>query len=129
MKRLPFELGLAVAAIALSAYVASADTGIMTQKTAHGTILTDSKGMTLYTFDKDKTGASTCYGQCASNWPPVVAPAGAKADEDFGLTKRSDGKMQWTYYGKPLYRWINDRAPGDMTGDGIGGVWHVAKTE
>lgn len=129
MKRLPFELALAVAAMALSAFGASADTGIKRQKTAHGTILTDSKGMTLYTFYKDQSGASTCYGQCASNWPPLAAPIGAKADEDFGLTKRSDRKMHWTYYGKTLYRWVNDSASGNMTGDGIGGVWHVAKTE
>lgn len=129
MQRLPYRLAIAVAALALSASVVSADTGIMTHKTAQGTILTDSKGMTLYTFDKDKNGESACYDKCASNWPPLIAPEGAKADEDFGLAKRSDGKMQWTYYGKPLYLWINDSAPGDMSGDGVGGVWHVAKTE
>ena len=129
MKSLSLPLALAVAALALTAPLASADTGIMTQKTSAGTILTDSKGMTLYTFDKDSNGTSACYNQCATNWPPLIAPADAKAEGDFGLAKRNDGKMQWTYYGKPLYLWANDKAPGDMSGDGVGGVWHVAKTE
>ena len=120
---------LATAALLLAAGVAQAETGIMTGKTSAGPALTDSKGMTLYVFDKDSGDASACYDKCAANWPPLLAPAGAKAEGDFGLITRTDGTMQWTYYGKPLYLWIKDAKPGDATGDGFNGVWHVAKPQ
>ncbi len=120
---------LTTAALLLAAGVAQAETGIMTGKTSAGPALTDSKGMTLYVFDKDSGDASACYDKCAANWPPLLAPAGAKAEGDFGLITRTDGTMQWTYYGKPLYLWIKDAKPGDATGDGFNGVWHVAKPQ
>jgi predicted lipoprotein with Yx(FWY)xxD motif len=116
-----------ITALALSGAAALADTGIKTGDSAMGPVLTDAKGMTLYTFDKDEGGASACYDKCAVNWPPLLAPAGAEADDDFGTIERTDGTMQWTYYGKPLYLWIKDSAPGDVTGDGVNDVWHVAK--
>jgi predicted lipoprotein with Yx(FWY)xxD motif len=82
---------------------------------------------TLYTFDADKDGKSACYDACAANWPPLTAEAGAKADAEYGLTDRTDGTKQWTYKNMPLYLWVKDAKPGDMTGDGVKGVWHVAK--
>ncbi len=103
-----------------------AETPIREAEVGGAKILTDAKGMTLYTFDMDKDGASACYDQCAVNWPPLLAEAGAVADDDFGLTKRTDGTMQWTYYGMPLYLWVKDTAPGQTTGDGVKGVWHTA---
>ena len=115
------------ATIGLGATVVSAEPeGIGMSETPLGTVLTDANGMTLYTFDKDVDGVSACYEKCAVNWPPLLAPEGAEADDDFGLTERSDGTMQWTYYGMPLYLWIKDANPGDTTGDGVGGVWHAA---
>ena len=87
--------------------------------------LTDAKGMTLYTFDKDAPGKSNCNGQCAVNWPPMMA-AGAPPSADWTMVKRDDGAMQWAYKGKPLYGWIKDTKPGEMTGDGVGGSWHTA---
>ncbi|MGN6549947.1 MAG: COG4315 family predicted lipoprotein [Pararhizobium sp.] len=95
-------------------------------KTANGQVLTDAKGMTLYTFDKDDKGVSNCTGQCAAKWPPMKAKKSATASGEFSVIKRKDGSRQWAYDGKPLYRWQNDKKPGDMTGDGVGGVWHVA---
>ena len=89
-------------------------------------VLTDAKGMTLYTFDEDKGGVSTCYDKCAVAWPAAIASADAKADGDFTLVKRTDGKMMWAYKGMPLYLWFKDKAPGDTTGDGVGGTWHTA---
>ena len=83
--------------------------------------------MTLYTFDMDKDGVSSCYDACATNWPPMMADANAKAEGEFGLTERTDGSKQWTYDNMPLYTWIKDAKPGDVTGDGVKGVWHVAK--
>jgi predicted lipoprotein with Yx(FWY)xxD motif len=95
---------------------------------AKGKVLTDEQGMTLYTFAKDKKGKSACNGPCATNWPPLMAAAGAKREGKYGLIKRTDGGEQWTYKGKPLYTWKNDKKPGDITGDGfLKGAWHIAK--
>jgi predicted lipoprotein with Yx(FWY)xxD motif len=99
---------------------------IKSAETSAGEILTDAKGMTLYTFDKDTAGTSNCYDECAVNWPPLIAAAGATADDEYTLVERKDGTMQWAYNGKPLYLWKKDAKPGDMTGDGVNDVWHVA---
>ena len=82
-------------------------------------------GMTLYTFDKDKGDQSVCYDDCAVNWPPYVGTAADKMPDDWKLVERTDGTMQWTYDGKPVYFFKGDAAKGDVTGDGKGGVWHV----
>ncbi|QDC08189.1 hypothetical protein FHY55_02530 [Oceanicola sp. D3] len=90
-------------------------------------VLVNAAQMTLYTFDKDDGATSSCYDGCAGSWPPVLAEAGAALPEGFALTERRDGTRQVTYNGQPLYLWAGDSAPGEMTGDGVGGVWHVAK--
>ncbi len=119
--------GLAVTA-AVPAFAEDYASGaIKTMKTAKGEILTDAKGMSLYTFDKDGAGVSNCSGDCAVKWPPVTAAAGAKADNELSLVTRQDGSQQWAFKGKPLYFWKGDKKPGDVTGDGMGGVWHLAK--
>ncbi|MCW5722925.1 MAG: hypothetical protein KIS86_17475 [Devosia sp.] len=89
-------------------------------------VLTDAKGMTLYIFDKDTAGTSTCYDQCAEKWPPLLAEDAAKADGDFSIVERTDGTRMWAYKSMPLYYWVEDMAPGDTLGDGVGGVWHLA---
>ena len=90
-------------------------------------ILTDSKGMTLYTWDKDAVGVSNCYDKCATAWPPLLVDAGTAVTGDFTLIDRKDGdKKIVAYKGWPLYLWIKDKAPGDTTGDGVGGTWHTA---
>ena len=94
--------------------------------TAKGKVWVDSKGMTLYTYDKDSSGKSTCTGQCAELWPPHFAPGDAKADGDWTVVTRRDGKKQWAYKGKPLYLWKEDKKPGDVTGDGVNNVWRIA---
>ncbi|GGU48996.1 hypothetical protein GCM10009504_01790 [Pseudomonas laurentiana] len=90
-------------------------------------MLVDAQGMTLYTFDKDMGGKSMCSGECAKNWPPLMVKAGEKAEGEWTQIKRDDGTMQWAYDGKPLYTFIKDKKAGDMTGDGMKDVWHVAK--
>lgn len=93
-----------------------------------GGVLTNAGGMTLYTFDKDSAGKSACNGPCAANWPPVMASGEAKAMGDWTIVTRDDGGKQWAYKGKPLYLWIKDTKPGDMTGEGVANnTWHVAK--
>ena len=101
-------------------------TPAMTADSGLGKIMIDSKKMTLYTFDKDTPGKSVCNGQCAVNWPPLMASADAKTMGDWSIVTRDDGMKQWAYKGKPLYAWIKDTKPGDTTGDGFNKVWHVA---
>ena len=97
-------------------------------KTMNG-VLTNSAGMTLYTFDKDTTGSgkSVCNGQCAAAWPPLMAASDAKAVGDYTIVTRDDGGKQWAYKGKPLYLWVKDTKPGDKTGDGVNNVWRLAR--
>jgi predicted lipoprotein with Yx(FWY)xxD motif len=94
-----------------------------------GGVLTGPNGMTLYTFDKDAadSGKSVCNGQCAVNWPPLMAAETDKSSGGYSVITRDDGKKQWALKGKPLYYWIKDTKPGDMTGDGFNKVWQVAK--
>ncbi len=96
-------------------------------KVADG-VLVGANGMTLYTFDKDAAGSgkSACNGQCASNWPPLLATDAATASGDYAVVTRDDGKKQWALKGKPLYFWAKDAKPGDRTGDGVLGFWHTA---
>jgi predicted lipoprotein with Yx(FWY)xxD motif len=110
---------LAVPAFAQMAPAKSADT-------SKGKALVDAKGMTLYVFDKDAAGKSNCNGPCATNWPPLMAKADAKASGDWSIVTRDDGGKQWAYKGKPLYAWAKDTKPGDVTGDGFNNVWHIA---
>lgn len=114
------------ASIALIAAALSAGALAQGVKTADG-VLTNAGGMTLYTFDKDSAGKSACNGPCASNWPPLMATATDKAAGDYSIVTRDDGSRQWAHKGKPLYLWAKDTKPGDKTGDGVGGVWKVAK--
>ncbi len=120
---------VAAAALAALTSVALAQTApAKTADTSKGKALVDAKGMTLYTFDKDSAGKSACNGPCATNWPPLVASAGAKAGGDWSVVTRDDGGKQWAYKGKPLYTWKNDKKPGDATGDGfLNNTWHIAK--
>ncbi len=92
-------------------------------------MLVGPKGMTLYTFDRDTVGSgkSVCNGPCATNWPPLMAVDSDKTSGDYMVVTRDDGKKQWAMKGKPLYYWIKDTKPGDMTGDGVQGVWHIVK--
>jgi predicted lipoprotein with Yx(FWY)xxD motif len=119
--------GLSVALLAVSAGGAFAAEPAMQADSSMGKIYTDAKGMTLYTFDKDEAGKSNCYDKCAINWPPFLAAADAVPEGEWTIIERTDGTKQWAYEGKPLYLWIEDKAPGDVTGEGKGdGTWHVA---
>jgi predicted lipoprotein with Yx(FWY)xxD motif len=94
--------------------------------------LTDAKGMTLYTYDTDTAGVSNCYDKCAVAWPPLWVPASTAVTGDWTLIDRKDatgpaaGMKQVAYKGMPLYTWFKDKAPGDITGDNVGKVWHIA---
>jgi len=125
MKKL---LACAAAAATLAFAASALAAPAMTGDSAKGKVLTDAKGMTLYTFDKDMGGKSACNGPCTGNWPPLMASASDKAEGSYTIIKRDDGSMQWAYKGKPLYTWKNDKKPGDTTGDGfLNGAWHIAQ--
>ncbi len=127
------KLGIAagtVAALILaagSALAAEMPSGVSTQGSKLGTVLTDAKNMTLYYFDKDVVGKSNCNGKCATAWPPLMAGDSAKATGDFTIVVRDDGGKQWAHNGLPLYRWVKDKAPGDTTGHRFKNVWTVAQ--
>ena len=91
-------------------------------------------GMSLYFFANDSAGVSNCSGQCIKNWPALTVPngqepttvetaTGAKAV----ITRADDGTRQMTYNGLPLYFFAGDKLPGETTGDGVGGVWKLAR--
>jgi predicted lipoprotein with Yx(FWY)xxD motif len=86
-------------------------------------------GMTLYTFDRDAMGSgkSVCNGQCATNWPPLMADAYATGKGEWTVVTRDDGTRQWAYKGKPLYYWVRDAKAGDRTGDNVNNVWRLAR--
>lgn len=96
-----------------------------------GTFLVDGEGMTLYRFADDDpgSGSSACYDTCAERWPVFFAdeirvPEGLE-ETDFQGFRREDGTAQTTYKGWPLYRYFDDRLPGDVKGQGLGDVWFV----
>lgn len=97
-----------------------------------GKVLVDSKGFTLYYFKKDKGGKSACYGGCATVWPPLTtggAPKGMSGVEasKLGTTKRSDGTVEVTYAGWPLYTYEADKKPGEANGTDVksfGASWY-----
>ncbi len=98
-----------------------------------GQYLVGSNGMTLYAFDHDALDASNCTGKCLENWPALTVDSADALTADpaipgeFGtITRSDDGTLQVTYNGMPLYYWIHDQNPGDMTGEGVGNVWWVA---
>jgi predicted lipoprotein with Yx(FWY)xxD motif len=118
------------AAAAGSGSSAAATGNMVLSRTINGTaVLTNSKGLTLYSFGPDTSTTSNCNGQCATYWPPVTGPvtAGSGVTGTLGTITRSDGTIQATYDGHPLYTYVGDTAPGQDKGNGLnlsGGVWH-----
>ena len=102
---------------------------LRTAKIGGATVLTNTKGFTLYWFVPDTSTTSKCNGQCAKFWPPVPAPAtaGPNVVGRIGKITRADGSKQATWNGHPLYTYQGDTAPGQANGNGknlSGGVWH-----
>jgi len=113
--------------------VAPASTGnaIKTAKIGGATLLTNSKGFTLYWFALDTSTKSNCNGTCVTFWPPVKGPATLASGVTGTLSTitRQDGSKQASYNGHPLYTYSGDSSPGQATGNGItlnGGIWHEA---
>lgn len=92
-----------------------------------GDRLVTDNGMTLYVFDQDLSTTSNCNGKCAENWPPLYASDPGETHGELAVIQRQDKTWQYTWRGMPLYHWSKDQKPGDTKGDGIGGVWHIAR--
>lgn len=116
------SLGTAVLLSLITLGVQAADAPPV--KKADG-MLVDSKGMTVYTYDKDTASKSACNGQCAVNWPPVIVSDSKPMAPDYSIITRDDGKKQLAYKDKPLYTFIKDKKAGDKVGDKAMGAWHV----
>jgi predicted lipoprotein with Yx(FWY)xxD motif len=133
-------LAAALAVLAVMAAAASAasarGTTVRVGSTGLGSVLVNSKGRTLYLWAHDKTSKSTCSGQCAKFWPPVITHGtpraqGAVRASLLGTTRRSDGRLQVTYKGHPLYTFLMDKKAGDAKGEGLtgfGGRWDPVST-
>ena len=106
------------------AAILMAGTAFLPQLAAAASPVADDNGMTLYTFDNDAGGVPSCYDACAVKWPPYLAKADEKKGEGWTTVDRTDKTKQWAYDGKPMYFFAGDKAKGDTTGDGLGGVWH-----
>jgi predicted lipoprotein with Yx(FWY)xxD motif len=107
----------------------TSSTEVKTHKIGNVTVITNSKGFTLYSFAPDTSTKSNCNGSCAAIWPPLKGPAtaGPGVTGKLSTIKRSDGSTQATYNGHPLYTYTGDTKPGQATGNGLnisGGVWH-----
>ena len=115
-----------------SSPAAAAASTVKTGTIAGVTVLTSSKGFTLYSFAPDTSTTSKCNGTCAQNWPPVTGPVtAAGVIGTFGTIKRSDGSVQATFDGHPLYTFVGDTAPGQAKGNGLnaaGGLSHEITT-
>jgi predicted lipoprotein with Yx(FWY)xxD motif len=100
-----------------------------------GKVIVDSKGFTLYDFHKDKGRKSACYGACAGVWPPLTTGGTPKAGNGaeaakLGTTERTDGTVQVTYAGHPLYTYTADTKPGEVNGNDFssyGAQWYALK--
>jgi len=109
---------------------AGSTTALSAKKVGSATLLTNSKGHTLYWFVPDTSTTSKCNGSCAHYWPPLHGPvtAGSGVKGTLGVITRSDGSKQATWNGHPLYTYVGDTTPGMAKGNGLnlsGGVWHA----
>ena len=124
-------------AAAPSSSAAAMTVGLVSVSGIPGKFLADSQGRTLYLFEADKGGTSTCAGACAAAWPPVTASgmptAGSGVNEALlGTVKRSDGTEQLTYNHHPLYYFAADTGAGTAKGQGskaFGAGWYVVNAK
>lgn len=126
---------LTVPALASPATQAEARSTLTVSDSRYGRILFDGKGFALYAFTRDPRGKSACSGACAAAWPPYLVAKAAAPGKDtqarlLGITRRTDGKLQVTYAGRPLYYYVGERSPRQILCQNVseyGGLWLVAR--
>ena len=123
---------LVISAVAVPMALAGGSKTVVGEGTApslHKTVLTNTKGMTLYSLSVEKNGKFICTGSCTKTWPPLLVAAGTtpKGPVKLGTIKRPEGKIQVTFKGMPLYTFDGDSKKGDANGEGIKdvGTWHA----
>jgi predicted lipoprotein with Yx(FWY)xxD motif len=124
--------GTAAPASAAPASAAAGLTLTLAEDSTLGSFVTGTDGLTLYIFTPDTATSSACVDQCAANWPPLTVAAATEAAAGTGVTgaigtiTRPDGKLQVTLGGHPLYYFANDKAAGDVNGQGLNDKWYAA---
>lgn len=141
-RQFPTRLLVAVVLVAAASFAAigaaartNSPTTIGSRETKAGVILVGPRGQTLYLFNRDRSGMSSCYVRCARNWPPlrafgrpVAVPGSGVKQAWLSTTRRRDGILQVTYQGHPLYVNGGDTKPGSLKGDSaheFGGTWYA----
>ena len=128
-----FAAACGTAAYGTSTYATSATLTVKATSTRLGTFLTDGQGKTLYLFEKDQPGSSSCTGACLAVWPAFTSSGTIVAGPGVSMSmlstiRRSDGTAEVTYNGHPLYYYAGDSNPGDANGQGLnqfGAGWYV----
>jgi predicted lipoprotein with Yx(FWY)xxD motif len=126
----------ALATNARTSAKAAASVRVSTRKLPKlGTVLVNSKGLTLYMFVPDKQKKVTCVKACAAVWPPLKLPKGAKPVAGgkakaslLGSDPNPGGGQVVTYNKWPLYTYVTDTTPGTANGQALklnGGLWYV----
>jgi predicted lipoprotein with Yx(FWY)xxD motif len=127
-------LALLVAAPAALPESSSGPT-LQVRASQYGRVLFDGRGYVLYAFTRDRSRRSACYGACAKAWPVYFKKSALRAGPGvkrvlIGTTRRRDGRLQVTYAGRPLYYYVGDRKPGQITCQNVvefGGTWLVVR--
>ena len=125
MKNLIFTIALIFGGNSANAYAVSEEAPLAVLKISDGRSILTKDGLSVYIFDEDSGGISSCYDACASAWPAVLVTAETVLGSSMGVTVRNDGAQQLTYKGQPVYFFVGDGASEDINGDGLGGVWHI----
>lgn len=127
----PSATGPSTSGPASTSAPAAAAADLKTADSTAGKIVVDGKGMSVYYYTKDvkDSGTSACTGGCLEAWPPVLAAADTPTVDGVtgtvGTIATPDGKKQLTINGMPVYYYAKDLAAGDITGQGVGGVWYL----
>jgi predicted lipoprotein with Yx(FWY)xxD motif len=129
-------LAILISFLTLAAHGADRS-AVTVHASAYGPVLFDGRGFVLYAFTRDRRGKSTCTNACAKVWPPFLVRSAARAglgakSSLLGTTRRSDGTVQATYAGRPLYYYVGDRKPGQILCQNVsefGGRWLVVRAD
>jgi predicted lipoprotein with Yx(FWY)xxD motif len=136
MRRVLVLLVVAAALVGSGTAAPATSASLTVRSSSFGRILFDGRGFALYAFTKDGTGRSTCAGACAKAWPPFIvtkrpaAGPGARSGL-IGTVRRSDGRLQATYRGRPLYRYVHDPRLQVLCQNvsEFGGLWLVVRPD
>jgi len=120
---------IAIAVVGVGPAIASSHGNALVHSREFGgqVYMMNQQHMSLYYYESDTPNVSNCYDACAVDWPPALLDAGVELGENYSLIERTDGTLQAAFMGQPLYRFKDDRKPGDIGGDGAGGVWRLAR--